>query len=209
MCGCGAGRAAGLLVLYVDRSIVTGMARSHGPFLLVVGDREALGWILREQRTAFPAARQRMARSLEPGDRLVLYTTRGCFHNPTQDRGRVIATPVVSTPVRDLDAPVVFGERTFTSGCDLVIERIAPWRQGPELGPLVPKLETFPGAWPMHLRGRAIVRINDHDYSVLERALSRVVIPREAALPAYLDHAMPVAPRYAPRRTRQGNGEGN
>jgi hypothetical protein len=185
------------------------MPGSHGAFLLVISDREALGWILREQRTAFPAERQRMAWSLEPGDRMVLYTTRGCFRNPSLDRGRVIATPVVTTPVRDLVAPVVFGDRSFTAGCDLVIERLAPFRQGPELGLLVPRLHTFTGSWPMHLRGRAVVRLDDHDYGVLERELSQVVVPREAALPAYLDHAVPVDRRYAARGRRHGDGEGD
>lgn len=184
------------------------MAQARGAFMLVVGDREALGWILREQRTAFPAERSRMARTLEPGDRLVLYTTRGCFNNPARDRGRVIATPVVSTPVRDLDAPVVFGGRAFASGCGLAIERVAPWGQGPELGLLVPRLRTFSGSWAMSLRGRSIVRLDDHDYGLLERELSRVLIAREAALPAYLDHALPVEHRSAPQRTAHGDGRG-
>jgi hypothetical protein len=39
---------------------------------------------------------------------------------------------------------------------------------------------------------------------VLERELRQVVVPREAALPAYLEHAAPVDHRYAPRRTRRG-----
>jgi len=190
-----------ILVPSVDRSIVTGMARSRGSFLLVVSDRQALGWILREQRTAFPPGRSRLPRALEPDDRLVLYTTRGCFRNPSQDRGRVIATAVVSTPVRDLREAVVFGDRAFTSGCDLVINGLAPWRQGPEIGLLVPRLRTFPAAWAIHLRA-ALVRLDDHDYGVLERELSQVVIAREAALPAYLEHAMPVRRRSVPRGTQ-------
>ena len=183
------------------------MAGSRGAFLLVIGDREALGWILREQRTAFPAERQRMAWTLKPGDRLVLYTTRSCFRNPTRDRGRVVAAPVVSTSVRDLDPPVVFGGKSFTSGCDLVIEQLAPWDEGPELGLLVPKLHTFPGSWAMHLRGRALVRLDDHDYRVLERELSRVVVPREDALRAYLDHALPS--NYRSRLGRRGTETGD
>jgi hypothetical protein len=200
------GRRCVVLVRSVDRSIVTGMARSRGAFLLVVSDRQALGWILREQRTAFPPGRSRLPRALEPDDRLVLYTTRGCFGNPSLDRGRVIATAVVSTPVRDLPEAVVFGGRAFTSGCGLVINGLVPWRQGPELGPLVPRLRTFPAAWPVHLRA-ALVRLDDHDYGVLERELARVVMAREAVLPAYLDHAMPMGRRSAPQENPARSSE--
>ena len=185
------------------------MAGSRRSFLLVVSDREALGWILSEQRTAFPPTRSRLSRELERGHRLVLYTTRGCFRNPTMHRGRVIGTAVVLTPVRDLDPPVVFGVRVFTAGCDLVIERLAPWGEGPELAPLVPRLRTIPAAWGVHLR-RALVPLDDHDYLLLDRVLRRVAVDREAALPAYLDHAMPAQRRGAltPGADAQEQGDG-
>jgi hypothetical protein len=194
-----------VLVLSVDRSIVTAMARSPGAFLIVVSNREALGWILREQRTAFPLERSRVSRSLEPGDRLVLYTTRGCFNNPSRDRGRVIATAEVATPVRSLARPVVFGDRAFEFGCGLVIEQLAPWAQGPELGPLVRRMNTIPTSWAMHLR-RAVVRLDDHDYELLAGALSRVAVPREAALPGYLGHTLPVQHRSMPQTSQRSDG---
>ena len=56
-------------------------------YLLVIGDREALGWILAEQRMAFSSMSRPHVRALSPGDTLLLYTTRGCFKNPTRDRG--------------------------------------------------------------------------------------------------------------------------
>jgi len=59
-------------------------------FLLVIGDRDALGWILAEQRMAFPTAQRAEVRALRIEDELFLYTTRGAFKNPTRDRGRVI-----------------------------------------------------------------------------------------------------------------------
>jgi hypothetical protein len=59
-------------------------------YLLVIGDREALGWILSAERMAFPDFRRAETRSLKSGDRLLIYTTRGCFKNPTRDRGRII-----------------------------------------------------------------------------------------------------------------------
>ena len=61
-----------------------------GGHLLVIGEREALVWVLSEQRMAFPAHRAAEAVALAPGGLLLIYTTRGCFHNPTRDRGRVV-----------------------------------------------------------------------------------------------------------------------
>ncbi|HKF79950.1 MAG TPA: hypothetical protein VKB17_03920, partial [Thermoleophilaceae bacterium] len=66
------------------------MGAGAATYLLILGEREALAWVLREQRMAFSARRARSASALTLGDRLLLYTTRGCFHNPTRDRGRVI-----------------------------------------------------------------------------------------------------------------------
>jgi hypothetical protein len=51
-------------------------------YLLVIGEREALAWVLRESRTAFPATRRAEVDRLAVGDELFLLTTRGCFHNP-------------------------------------------------------------------------------------------------------------------------------
>jgi len=67
-------------------------------YLLLIADREPLAWIISEQRTAFGEHRAREAEKLEPGDALLLYTTRGCFRNPTRDRGRVIGRATVTTP---------------------------------------------------------------------------------------------------------------
>jgi len=103
------------------------------------------------------------------------------------------------SPVRDLDPVVVFGDRTFTIGCDLAIGGLAPWDCGPELSVLVPRLRTFPAAWAIHLR-RSLVPLDDHDYEVLSQALSGVVVDRETALPSYLDHARPVQ-----RQLRKGH----
>lgn len=61
-------------------------------YLVVIGDREALGWVLTEQRMAFPDARRPEVRTLAQRDQLLLYTTMGCFKNPGRDRGRCDGT---------------------------------------------------------------------------------------------------------------------
>src|SRR5680860_253723 len=95
-------------------------------YLLPIADREPLAWILAEQRTAFPAVRAAEARRLKRGDRVFLYATRGCFHNPTRDRGRIIGAAAVTVAATALDEPMRFGEREFPIGVRLRIELLAP-----------------------------------------------------------------------------------
>ena len=103
----------------------------------------------------------------------MLYTTRGCFRNPTRDRGRVIGVALVATRAHELAVPVRFGEREFPIGLDLEIELLVPRGDGVELAPLIPKLrESFPNprAWSARLR-QALVPISTRDAVTIERAL--------------------------------------
>jgi hypothetical protein len=156
-------------------------------YLLVIGDAAALAWVLAEQRMAFPALRRSQAMALEIGDELLVYTTRGCFHNPRRDTGRVMALAEVATQVRDLAEPVVFGERRFTSGCALDIQGLAALREGVELSPLVTELHAFPDArtWSAQLR-RPLVPLDEHDVSLLRRQLTTLLEPLDHHLASYL-----------------------
>jgi hypothetical protein len=161
------------------------MARKS--LLLPIADREALTWIVREQRTAFGEHRAREAEKLEPEDVLLLYTTRGCFRNPTRDRGRVIGRATVTAPVRRLAKPVVFGDREFPYIVEFRIESLAPRRKGVELAPLVTRLrETFPdpATWSVRMR-RALVPLPPADARLLEGELRRAVPPYPEALSTY------------------------
>ena len=156
-------------------------------YLLVIGDASALAWILAERRMAFSALRRSRAMSLEIGDELFIYTTRGCFHNPGRDASRVMGLASVTTQVRDLAEPVVFGARRFTSGCTLAIQGVTALRQGVELRSLVTELHVFPDVrtWSAQLR-RPLVRLDEHDASVLKRHLSVLLEPLEDHLNSYL-----------------------
>lgn len=155
--------------------------------LLVIGERAALAWVLSEQRMAFSANRRTDAARLRIGDHLLLYTTRGTFHNPTRDRGRVIGEARVLAPVEPLPEPVVLDGREFPLGCPLAIERLAPLRSGVELAPLVPTLESFPdpATWSARMR-RPLVPLTSNDAERLRRALREVAGPPEAVLASYL-----------------------
>jgi hypothetical protein len=135
---------------------------------------------------AFPAGRSEAARTLAEGDEIFLYTTRGCFRNPTRDLGRVIARASVATPVRALDEPVVFGDRSFTEGCGLHISGLAPFRQGLVLRDLVPRLSVFPdpATWSVRMR-RASLALPPGDADLLRAELEPLLRPYDETAGAY------------------------
>ena len=161
------------------------MAAGSNSYLIVIGDREPLGWVLSEGRMAFSAERARSAGGLQPGDKAFLYTTRGCFRNPTADRGRVIAEAEITSAVTPLDKPVVFG-RMFTVGCTLDIQALAPARTGLDLAEAAPSLHAFrvTERWSVYLR-RPLVPLDDHDAKLLSSHLKPLTTRPAEVLPEY------------------------
>ncbi|MGW5778964.1 hypothetical protein [Streptomyces sp. NPDC003863] len=143
------------------------MSATH---LLILSDREALRWVVTEQRMAFPAGR---SKPVSEGDEIFLYTTRGCFRNPTRDRGRLMGRATVSSPVGIMSKPLSIGERTFSEGCDLRILALAGWREGLVLSDFVPRLEVFPDpvTWSVRMR-RAVLSLPDRDANLLRAAVT-------------------------------------
>ena len=156
-------------------------------YLLVIGDAAPLAWVLAEQRMAFSALRRSQAAALKIGDELFIYTTRGCFHNPPRDRGRVMGLALVRSDVHDLAEPVVFGERRYTSGCTLDIHGVAELRDGVDFRLLVPQFHAFPDAsrWSIWLR-RPLLRLDEHDAALLRRQLTPLLKPLDSQLDAYV-----------------------
>jgi hypothetical protein len=156
-------------------------------YILPIADRAPLAWILREQRTAFGEHRAREAQALEFGDELFLYTTRGCFHNPTRDRGRVIGRAEVTTSATRAKRPPKFGDRKYPYVVELEITSLAPLREGLELAPLIPELRrTFPDpkTWSVRMR-RALVPIGPLEATVLAYELDAYVVSYADAIPTY------------------------
>jgi hypothetical protein len=152
-------------------------------YLLVLGEREAIRWVLREQRMAFPSTRRAEVSALEVGDELFLYTTRGAWHNPTRDRGRVIGHATVASAVRAFDQPLEISGRQFHSGCRLRIDSVAPYPSGVVLASLVDRLAVFPKphAWSAYLR-RALLQLPEVDVALLAQELKpHTVEPGHAA----------------------------
>ncbi|ORB68946.1 hypothetical protein [Mycolicibacterium tusciae] len=146
-------------------------------FLLIIGDREALGWILDARRTAFPGAgkgaHRAEVRSLKIDDELMVYTTRGAFKNSTRDRGRVIGTARVTSDLTQLDQPVFFGGRGYPVGCDLELETLVPFGSGVNLAEHVSQLDALKDlgdSWSLRLR-RPLLRISERDSKLLREQL--------------------------------------
>ncbi|SCE99271.1 hypothetical protein [Micromonospora mirobrigensis] len=155
-------------------------------YLVILGHREAISWVLREQRMAFPATPRAEVAALAADDRLFLYATRGAWRNPTRDRGRIIGTAMTASAVRRLDAPIEIAGRTFVSGCDLRIDSLVPYPGGLELQPIVEHLSAFPKpeSWSIYLR-RALLAIPGPDVDLLDRLLDPLLKTRSRALPTY------------------------
>jgi hypothetical protein len=168
-------------------------------FLLILGEREGLSWVLENRRMAFTRRGAQDARGLRKSDRLFIYTTRGCFHNPTRDRGRVIGEAEVTSSVSPLEEPVEIAGRTFSEACRIRIEALAPFGDGIELRDLLPMLKVLPqgAAWGMQMR-RALLRLPDEDVSIIRRELAPKLRANRDAARTYL--AMVKAPATARSR---------
>jgi hypothetical protein len=160
------------------------MAKSY---LLVISNYAPLAWLLTEQRMAFPAGRGGLVSQLAEGDRLFLYTTRACFRNPARDVGRIFGEALVDSPVRNLDSPVLFGDRRYPLGCALQITGLAPRGTGPELRTLVDDMNLFPSPrnWAIYIR-RVLVPLDDHDAALVAARLAPLLGPPEANMANYL-----------------------
>jgi hypothetical protein len=156
-------------------------------YLLILGDRDPLAWVLAKGQMAFAEHRAKDAARLAKGDRLFLYTTRGCFRSPGRDQSRIIGEAVVKSSVRRLDKPVEFGDQAFPLGCTLSITGLATRDRGPEMTELIRDLHLFPNSrsWAIRLR-RVLVPLDSHDAGVLHRKLKRIMRPPKESIGGYL-----------------------
>jgi hypothetical protein len=141
--------------------------------LLILGDRDAIAWVVARQRMAFTADRApRAASAIAAGDELFLYATRGAFHNPTRDRGRVFGRARATAAVEQLTDPIALLGRTFTHGFRFELEALAPPRLGVEIAGLVPQLSSFPNkaGWAVSLR-RPLMTLTPEDARLIRRRL--------------------------------------
>jgi len=144
--------------------------RSH---LLILGERDAIAWVVSQEQMGFTADRSSSATAaISAGDELFLYATRGAFHNPTRDRGRVFGRAVATSGVEKLSEPVLLVGRAFTHGFAFDLDSLAPPRHGVDLADLIPRLSSFPNktGWATSLR-RPLFTLTPEDAHLLRQLL--------------------------------------
>lgn len=129
----------------------------------VFGEVAGLRWMAEQQRMAFPASAAAKAPWTREGDRAVLYTSRGAFHNPTPDEARLVGLVTVTGDCEPLDGVEIAG-REFTWACPISIELLVPERQDPSVRELTPRLELVqrPEGWGGYFR-RSPIEVSEHD----------------------------------------------
>lgn len=137
--------------------------------------------------------------AIATGDELLLYATRGAFHSPTRDRGRVFGRAVATSEVSQLSFPVQLLGREFTHAFEFELESLAAPRGGVEIAELVPRLSSFPNkkGWAMRLR-RPLLTLESKDARLIREALKTMEVGDLGdAVTRYLAEAR--APLPAPR----------
>jgi hypothetical protein len=164
------------------------MRSDRATYLLILGHRAGLAWVLGNSRMAFTEARIKEGQRLAEGDWLFLYTSRGCFGNPTRDRGRVIGEGEVLTTVRRRRVPLTIMRQEFTHDCQIMLKSLAPFGQGVVIADLVDQLEIFPDRrnWSFRLR-RPLLRLPPPDATLIAREVRQVVRPVEETIDHYVE----------------------
>lgn len=154
--------------------------------LLVVSDREPLAWLLHQERFAIPESRATSGPA--PGTTLLIYTTRGCYRNPTRDRGLVMGIATVTSDLARLEHPMTFRGRHYAAGFHLELNGVAPPHRGVDLGALAGSLEALPdrATWSARLR-RSVVPLTDRDAQIITQSLTPLLRPIAEQLPEYDD----------------------
>lgn len=106
-------------------------------WIWIFGEVAGLRWVVDNQQMAFPPASRARARRIRAGDRAVLYTSRGAFHNPTRDEARLAGLATVTGACK-LSEEIEIAGREFTWACPITVDVLLPERQGPSVRALAP-----------------------------------------------------------------------
>lgn len=144
-----------------------------GWWVWVFGEIAALRWVVEHQRMLFAHHQQRRLTTMRAGDRAVLYTSRGAFHNPTRDEARPVGLATVQGDPAQADQAVGFGDREFTWACPIGIDLLLPERTGASGRDLVPTLDLVkkPHVWSSYFH-QSPIRIGPDDFARMAGALT-------------------------------------
>jgi hypothetical protein len=164
------------------------MPRTPSTYLMILATAEGLTYVLSEHRMAFPPTREIQ---LDTGGRVLLYVARNIFGNPTRDRGRIIGTAEIMSPLSQFDSERQIAGRVYTSGCELRITGLAPLGQGVVLADIVDSLDIFqpnPESWGARIR-RSILPLSPRDAEVIFVQLKTSLRDPEETASNYLARA--------------------
>lgn len=146
--------------------------------------------MLANQQMAFTANRRAASERLHAGDQLILYSTRGAWHNPTRDRGRLFGLARVTGSITDLPRPIQIAGRTVTASCPIQLDGLAAYPDGVNLADLIDQMDAFPKphAWSIYLR-RPLLPLTAHDAALLVDLLTPRLKPAQDCLGGYREAA--------------------
>lgn len=141
-------------------------------WLFVIGEREGLRWVLTQQQMAFRAHVPTVR--LSEGDDVVVYATRGCWHNPTRDFAQVAAIGRIASPV--CVEPVDVAGEIMAAHCALDLDVVLPERAGLPFSDLLECLQLTQGrtSWGPLFR-RTIVALPPADVHTISVATRKYV----------------------------------
>lgn len=124
---------------------------------------------------AFADRRSAAVEAVQADDELLLYTTRGCFNNPTRDIGRVIGVARTKGRAERAPEPVVVGGRSYSRIVDLDLRALVPRGEGVALVDLVEQLDAFPSpaSWSAWMR-RPLLEVSRRDVKLIHRRLDPI-----------------------------------
>ena len=141
-------------------------------WIVAFGEIDGLRWVLDHQRMAFSDGLARKARKIQVGDELVLYVTRGAFHNPSRDRSQLGGLARTVSTVRPLARPLAIAGREFVATCRIEVLTSLPERSGVPFDPLIPRMSFIhrKDAWGQYLRA-GLIALPPQDHDVLRDAI--------------------------------------
>ena len=140
------------------------------------GEIDGYRWVIDKKRMAFSEKQMRgKALNMAPGDKAVLYISRGAYHNPTRDRTRLAGVVEVKEAPRKAKAVEIAG-REFGFFVPFEEEVLLPEMEGPEVLPLVGRLERVkrPEVWGHYFRTSPIL-LSRKDFGLLAGAITKAV----------------------------------
>lgn len=143
------------------------------PWLIVIGEREGLRWVVEHQRMAF---RDTVKGSPSAGDAFAIYVSRGAFHNPGRDEAQILGLGTFKTGIERRATTV--GDERYARTARLEISDVRPERQGLPFRPLVESL-TFiakKSGWAAYVR-QTLVPIPEADLDLIAKRFRELPTP--------------------------------